>query len=160
MESFATVYPYSLHANNSHNHDPVIRSHRGPFNITNGTNENYVGFYSVQVGDYYNQIILGFSISLQDFLFLNQGVNAECTNLFAEELHCVSPVGLINMYPSGPDYVDPITTTADVVFGDLAKATFTALAITGFPTDLPRANDTRKDCTIYLNSTGLQFNMG
>ncbi|KAH7124947.1 hypothetical protein B0J13DRAFT_646966 [Dactylonectria estremocensis] len=130
-----------------------------PSNIASGTNENCAKFYSVQIGDYCNQIILGFSITLQDFLFLNQGLNAECTNLYAEEPYCVSPVGPINMYPGHPGYVDPITTTADVAFDDLAKATFTAPAITGLPTYLPRANGTRKDCIIYLDGMDLQFDM-
>lgn len=128
-----------------------------PSNIASGTYENCAEFYSVQVGDYCNQIILGFSISLQDFLFLNQGVNAECTNLFAEESYCVRSVGPVNMYPGHPDYVDPTTTTPDVGFGDLAKATFTSPAITGLPTYLPGAEGTRRDCIIYLDGTDLQF---
>ncbi|KAH7146904.1 hypothetical protein B0J13DRAFT_441742 [Dactylonectria estremocensis] len=130
-----------------------------PSNIASGTNENCAEFYSVQIGDYCNQIILGYSISLQDFLFLNQGLNAECTNLYAEEAYCVSPVGPISMYPGHPDYIDPTTTTADIAFDDLAKATFTAPAITELPTYLPRANGTRKDCIIYMDGTDLQVDM-
>ncbi|KPM42246.1 hypothetical protein AK830_g4356 [Neonectria ditissima] len=130
-----------------------------PSNIASGTNHNCAQYYSVQVGDYCNQIILGYAISLQDFLFLNQGLNAECTNLYAEEAYCVSPVGPINMYPGHPDYIDPTTTTADIAFDDLAKATFTAPAITGLPTYLPRANGTRKDCIIYMDGIDLQVDM-
>ncbi|KAF7556062.1 hypothetical protein G7Z17_g1763 [Cylindrodendrum hubeiense] len=130
-----------------------------PSNIASGTNGNCAEFYSVQVGDYCNQIILGYGISLQDFLFLNQGLNAECTNLYAEEAYCVSPVGPINLYPGHPDYVEPTTSTADVAFDELVKATFTAPAITGLPTYLPRANGTRKDCIIYLDGTELQVDM-
>ncbi|KAJ3529969.1 hypothetical protein NM208_g9529 [Fusarium decemcellulare] len=130
-----------------------------PSNIANGTNENCAQFYSVQIGDYCNQIIMAFSISLQDFLFLNQGINAECTNLFAEESYCVAPVGPINMYPGHPDYVDPVTVTPDVAFSDLPNATFTAPVMTGLPTYLPRANGTRKDCLIYIDGTDLQVDM-
>ncbi|KAL2672956.1 hypothetical protein Neosp_013674, partial [[Neocosmospora] mangrovei] len=101
-----------------------------PSSIANGTNENCAQYYFVQEGDYCNQIIVKFGISLADFLFLNQGINAECTNLMAEDSYCVAPVGPINMYPGHPDYVDPTSTIPDIPFSDLPKATFTPPAIT------------------------------
>ncbi|KAH8679455.1 hypothetical protein BGZ61DRAFT_396391 [Ilyonectria robusta] len=131
-----------------------------PSNIATGTNKNCAQYYSVQPGDYCNQIILKFSISLSDFLFLNQGLNTECTNLFAEESYCVSPVGPINLYPGHPDYVGPSSSISDIPFSDLPKATFTAPAITGLPTQLPRAKGTRSDCVIYMDGTELQIDMG
>ncbi|KAL2752064.1 carbohydrate-binding module family 50 protein [Sodiomyces alcalophilus JCM 7366] len=130
-----------------------------PSNIANGTNEHCAQYYSVQQGDYCNQIVIKFSISLADFLFLNQGVNAECTNLFAEESYCVSPVGPINMYPGHPDYVAPTPTLPHTPFSDLPKATFVPPAITDLPTYLPRAPGTRNDCLIYVNGTDLQIDM-
>ncbi|EEU41641.1 uncharacterized protein NECHADRAFT_87919 [Fusarium vanettenii 77-13-4] len=130
-----------------------------PSNIANGTNENCAQYYFVQEGDYCNQIIVKFGISLADFLFLNQGINAECTNLMAEDSYCVAPVGPINMYPGHPDYVDPTSTIPNIPFSDLPKATFTPPAITGLPAYLPRANSTRKDCLIYVNGTDLQVDM-
>ncbi|RSL86748.1 hypothetical protein CDV31_016358 [Fusarium ambrosium] len=130
-----------------------------PSNISNGTNENCAQFYSVEIGDYCNQVIMKFSISLQDFLFLNQGVNDECTNLFAKESYCVLPVGPINMYPGHPEYIDPATEVPDIDFDDLPSATFTAPVITGVATYLPRANGTRKDCYIFMDGTDLQVDM-
>ncbi|KEY64329.1 hypothetical protein S7711_09874, partial [Stachybotrys chartarum IBT 7711] len=130
-----------------------------PSNIASGTNENCAEYYTVQVGNYCNQIIMSYSISLQDFLFLNSGLNAECTNLFAEEAYCVRPVGPINMYPGHPDYVEPTSTVPDIAWGDLPPATFSPPAITGLPTHLPRAQGTRRDCYIYMDGTELQYDM-
>jgi len=38
-------------------------------------------------------IVIKFGISLDDFVFLNPVINANCTNLFAEESYCVQAVG-------------------------------------------------------------------
>ncbi|RSL84063.1 hypothetical protein CEP51_004161 [Fusarium floridanum] len=130
-----------------------------PSNIASGTNKNCAQFYSVEIGDYCNQIIMKFSILLEDFLFLNQGVNKECTNLYAEESYCVSPVGPINMYPGHPDYVDPTTVVADINFNDLPNATFSAPAITDVATYLPKASGTRIDCHIFMDGKDLQYDM-
>lgn len=130
-----------------------------PSNIASGTNENCAEYYTVQIGDYCNQIIMGYSISLQDFLFLNSGLNAECTNLFAEEAYCVRPVGPVNMYPGHPDYVEPTSTVPDIAWSDLPPATFSPPAITGLPIHLPRAKGTRSDCHIYMDGTDLQWDM-
>ncbi|KAH7322710.1 hypothetical protein B0I35DRAFT_509996 [Stachybotrys elegans] len=128
-----------------------------PSDIAQGTNRNCALYYSVRPGDYCNQIIVKHSISLADFLFLNQGLNAECTNLFAFESYCVAPVGPINQYPGHPDYVEPPTTASDIPFSELPEATFTPPPITDLPTYLPRAEGTRKDCLIYVNGTDLQY---
>ncbi|SPJ79174.1 uncharacterized protein FTOL_07565 [Fusarium torulosum] len=130
-----------------------------PSNIADRTNKNCALYYSVEVGDYCNQVIMKFSIPLPDFLFLNQGVNKECTNLFAKESYCVSPLGPIDMYPGHPDYVDPTTAVPNINFNDLPKATFTAPVITSVPTNLPRAKGTRRDCTIFIDGSDLQVDM-
>lgn len=64
-----------------------------PTNVASGSN-NYCGrWYEAVPGDYCNQVIMRFSISLPDFLFLNSAINENCTNLFAFESYCVQPVG-------------------------------------------------------------------
>jgi hypothetical protein len=130
-----------------------------PSNLANGTNKNCAHFYSVGVGDYCNQIILKFSVSLQDFLFLNQGVNKECTNLYAKESYCVSPVGPIDKYPGHPDYIKPTKSIPNINFKDLPKATFIAPAITGVATQLPKTKSTRKDCHVFADGSELQVDM-
>lgn len=50
-------------------------------------------YYTTAEGDYCNLILMKFAISLVDFLFLNKGVNANCTNLLAQYSYCVKPVG-------------------------------------------------------------------
>lgn len=64
-----------------------------PTNVADGA-VSYCGrSYQAIPGDYCNLVIMRFSISLDDFLFLNSGVNENCTNLFAYESYCVQPVG-------------------------------------------------------------------
>ncbi|GKU05068.1 unnamed protein product [Fusarium langsethiae] len=138
---------------------PEATSAPVPLDIAEGTNKRCAQFYSVQIGDYCNQIVLKFSIPLQDFLFLNQKVNKECTNLLAKVSYCVSPVGPINIYPGHPDYVDPVTAIPNVKLDDLPKASFTAPSITDLPTEKPKAKDTQMDCYVYLEGDELQVDM-
>lgn len=97
-----------------------------------------------------------FSISLEDFLFLNQAVNKNCTDLLADQSYCVSPVGPINLYPGHPDYVAPTSTKPEIPWSELPKATFTPPAITGLPTYLPLAEGPREDCVIYMDGPEIQ----
>ncbi|KAL2817249.1 hypothetical protein BDW59DRAFT_166063 [Aspergillus cavernicola] len=107
-----------------------------------------------------NQLILKFGISLKDFLFLNAGVNNNCTNLYAEESYCVAPVGPIDQYPGHPDYIPPETSISTVPYTNLPKATYTPPKITGLPTSLPLAPGTRKDCFVYAVGSDLEVDIG
>ena len=138
---------------------PAVTAAPLPSNLANGTNKNCAQFYSVETGNYCNQIILKFSILLQDFLFLNQGVNKECTNLYAKESYCVAPVGPIDKYPGHPDYIASTKSIPNINFKDLPKATFKAPAITGVATQLPKAKSTRKDRHVFADGSDLQVDM-
>ncbi|EXM15456.1 hypothetical protein FOTG_16192 [Fusarium oxysporum f. sp. vasinfectum 25433] len=89
-----------------------------PTEISNGTTNNNAQYYRVEAGDYCNKAIIKYSITLGDFLFLNQGVNQNYTNSFAEEDSIVEPVGPIQNYPDHPDYVPPIATVSKIPFDD------------------------------------------
>lgn len=130
-----------------------------PTNTAEGTNKKYAEYYTVEEGDYCNKIILKFSISLDDFLFLNSGVNKNCTNLFAEESYCVAPVGSIDDYPGSPGYVPPESSISDSPYSNLPKATYTAPKITSLPTALPLAKGTRKDCYVYAEGSDLNIDI-
>lgn len=130
-----------------------------PSNAANGTTDNCAQYYTIEKGDYCNKIIVKFSISLDDFLFLNTGVNKNCTNLFAEESYCVQPVGSINDYPGSPGYIPPDTSISDSAYSNLPKATYTAPQITGLPTSLPLAKGTRKDCYAYADGADLSIDI-
>lgn len=130
-----------------------------PTNVANGTNEKCAEYYTVGEGDYCNKVILKFRISLDDFLFLNSGVNKNCTNLFAEESYCVAPVGSIDDYPGSPGYVPPESSVSDSPYSILPKATYTAPKITGLPTTLPLAKGTRKDCYVYEEGSSLNIDI-
>jgi len=64
-----------------------------PTDVAAGTNTYCGRYYKAILGDYCNLIVMKFGISLDDFVFLNPAINANCTNLFAEESYCVQPVG-------------------------------------------------------------------
>lgn len=126
-----------------------------PDNIAEGTNKTCAEYYEVQKGDYCNKIVLKFGIPLEDFLFLNAGVNDNCTNLYAEENYCVAPVGSITDYPGHPGYIPPTSSVSVIPYTDLPKANYTAPAITGLPTHLPLANGTRRGCFAYADGGDL-----
>lgn len=64
-----------------------------PTNVAHQVNPRCGQYYTTVEGDYCNLIIMKFAISLDDFLFLNGDVNANCTNLLAQYSYCVKPVG-------------------------------------------------------------------
>lgn len=130
-----------------------------PTDIAQGTTENCAEYYLVQPGDYCNEIILKYSISLDDFLFLNSGLNENCTNLYAYESYCVSPVGPIDQYPGHPGYILPSCSLSLVSYRNLPKTTFTPPTFTQAPSTLPLADGTRQDCLIYEDGPNLQVNI-
>lgn len=64
-----------------------------PTNVADLTSTYCGKYYMAVIGDYCNLIVLRFSISMPDFVFLNPAINVNCTNLFADESYCVQPVG-------------------------------------------------------------------
>ncbi|RDW92950.1 LysM peptidoglycan-binding domain-containing protein [Aspergillus mulundensis] len=130
-----------------------------PTNLANGTVRRCSQYYLVEPGDYCNKIILKYSISLEDFLFLNQGVNQNCTNLFADESYCVSPLGSIDDYPGAPGYIDPSATYSDIAYSSYPTATFTPPLDVNQTTLLLISPDGRKDCYLYVAGTELQIDV-
>ncbi|KAH7305459.1 hypothetical protein B0I35DRAFT_381589 [Stachybotrys elegans] len=130
-----------------------------PTDAAQGSNERCGRWYEVEAGDYCNMVILKFAISLEDFLFLNSGINVNCTNLFAEESYCVQAVGDINTYPGRPGYVsftlDPSATFTGVPFTNLPNGTATRGA-RGY-TPAPLATGVRDDCVHYFLGEEYQF---
>ncbi|KAL3453555.1 hypothetical protein BJX65DRAFT_292598 [Aspergillus insuetus] len=131
-----------------------------PTDIANGTVTRCAHYYLVQPGDYCNQLVLKYSLSLEDFLFLNPSVNANCTNLWAFSSYCVEPVGSIDSYPGHPGYIPPEQSQDMISFTDLPTATFTPPANVSLPTDRPLASGTRKDCYLYVDGGEFQFDIG
>ncbi|TIC99389.1 LysM domain-containing protein [Colletotrichum higginsianum] len=116
-------------------------------------------WYDVGAGDYCNLVVLKFAISLDDFLFLNTGINANCTNLYAGESYCVQPVGDINTYDGRPGYVsvtvDPSAAFTGVPFTMLPNATVTSYSRPYTPA--PLATGVRDDCVHYFKGDDYQF---
>lgn len=127
-----------------------------PTNLAQGTNTDCAEYYTAVSGDYCSLVIIKFSISLDDFLFLNPEVNENCTNLYAEEAYCVEAVGDINTYSGMPGYA---STTAALALSTLAGDPATTwpsinyTRATATATASPLATDTRSDCWEYFNGT-------
>lgn len=64
-----------------------------PTDVADGVNPRCGRYYHVVTGDYCNMIVIKFKITMADFVFLNPSINANCTNLFADESYCVQAVG-------------------------------------------------------------------
>jgi len=64
-----------------------------PTNVAQHVNPRCGQYYTTVEGEYCNLLVMRYAISLADFLFLNQDVNANCTNLLAQYSYCVKPIG-------------------------------------------------------------------
>ncbi|KAF2716672.1 carbohydrate-binding module family 50 protein, partial [Polychaeton citri CBS 116435] len=125
-----------------------------PTDLAEGTNRNCSLYYRVAPGDYCNLLSLKYKISLDDFIFLNPSINANCTNLFANESYCVQPLGRLDNYPGHPGYVPPSPSITSVPYASFPTATFVMPEI-DVPTPSPLAPGTRGGCTIYLNGADM-----
>ncbi|KAH6629732.1 LysM domain-containing protein [Boeremia exigua] len=129
-----------------------------PANTAIGSNKPCGRWYEVEAGDYCNLVTLKFAISLDDFMFLNTGINTNCTNLFAQESYCIQAVGDINSYPGRPGHatitIDPNESFTGVPFTMLPNATIT---LDPRPTKLPLATGVRDDCTFYFKGDEYQY---
>ncbi|KAI1776335.1 LysM domain-containing protein [Hypoxylon cercidicola] len=133
-----------------------------PTNVAEGTNNNCGRYYEAIPGDYCNLVIIKFAISLDDFLFLNSGVNVNCTNLFALESYCVQAVGDINTYSGRPGHVTySLTATRNASFEDVATLLPPVSWSSPTPTTTPAplASGTRDDCESYLLGDAYQQNL-
>ena len=58
-------------------HTSAVTAASVPTDIANNTNKKCGMYYDVVPGDYCNLVVLKFSISLADFVFLNPDINAK-----------------------------------------------------------------------------------
>ncbi|KAJ5153569.1 LysM domain protein [Penicillium canariense] len=109
-----------------------------PINAMNGSNTDCRYWYT-------------FSLSLEDFYFLNLEIDANCTNLWLGEAYCVAPVGTITSYSGYP-----VTTP----WISITSATFPSVTVTmSTPTTgyvatrsvMPTASGTLSNYTDYRN---------
>ncbi|KAJ0424778.1 hypothetical protein BJY00DRAFT_308683 [Aspergillus carlsbadensis] len=126
-----------------------------PTNAMNGSNTDCGNWYTVVEGDECALISLRFSLSLDDFYFLNPEIDADCTNLWLGEAYCVAPVGLITTY-SGYPVTTPFITITSATFPSVTVTVSTATPGHVSPTaDLPIASGTADNCTEYRNYDGV-----
>lgn len=97
----------------------------------------------VQASDYCAVISLKFSISLDDFYFLNPQVDNKCTNLWTKTSYCVKAVGNIGTYTEYPTPTASIPFTHPPTLG-----TFVPSPVDG-PALKPTAPGTMENCFYY-----------
>ncbi|KAL2802188.1 hypothetical protein BJX63DRAFT_438128 [Aspergillus granulosus] len=131
-----------------------------PTNLAPDVNPDCGKYYQVK-DDCCQAIAMKNHIMLDDFYFLNPGIDKNCTNLWLNYNYCVSPVGNIETYPGyaivtgGPTtsrFMPTLPETA-IDWSDLPLATLTPWTPLPTPTTLPLANGTRKDCKEYKDNT-------
>ncbi|GKT97447.1 lysM domain-containing protein [Colletotrichum tofieldiae] len=131
-----------------------------PTNVAIGTNTRCGTYVEVKVGDYCNQLVMKYGISMADFVFLNTAINQNCTNLYALESYCVQAVGDINTYSGRPGYGAPtltMTGTIDDTATNLPDASFTYPEPSRTP--LPLALESRQDCAFFVDSDDVNVNL-
>ncbi|KAL3496138.1 hypothetical protein BJX62DRAFT_232646 [Aspergillus germanicus] len=126
-------------------------------NVANSTTDRCAQYYEVEPNNYCNHLVLKFTISLDDFLFLDAGAYGNCTNLYAFKSYCVSPAGLIDKYRGHPGYIPPFLTTLGMAYTNLPKAMFTVPANMSIPMLSLMAPGTRKDCFLYAEDADMQY---
>ncbi|KAI1172268.1 hypothetical protein F4777DRAFT_601740 [Nemania sp. FL0916] len=132
-----------------------------PTDAAQGSNKSCGRWYRVEPGDFCNLLTVEFGISIEDFRFLNLGINKDCTNLFAHESYCVLAVGNINTYSGRPGYmpftIDPTATFTGVPFINYTNATVSSYRRPNTP--LPTAMGTRDDCVHYFAGDDYQADL-
>ncbi|KAF1732444.1 LysM domain-containing protein [Beauveria bassiana] len=73
-----------------------------PKNAHGDSNKNCGKWYTVKKDDNCAKISLANSVSLDDFYFLNPGVDKTCSNLWLNYAYCTQAVGDIKTYPGYP----------------------------------------------------------
>ncbi|KAL4739523.1 hypothetical protein BDV11DRAFT_169938 [Aspergillus similis] len=122
-----------------------------PTNAMNGSNTDCGYWYTVVEGDQCSLISLQFSLSLEDFYFLNPEIDANCTNLWLGEAYCVAPVGTISSY-SGYPVTSPWISITSATFPSVTVTMSTPT--TGYVATrsvMPTASGTLSNCTDYRN---------
>ncbi|KAF2726673.1 hypothetical protein EJ04DRAFT_452874 [Polyplosphaeria fusca] len=75
-----------------------------PDNAQDQSNTHCGQWYSTVEGDLCGTISLAFSITVDDFYFLNPQVDHNCSNLWLNTSYCVAPVGNIATYSGYPTH--------------------------------------------------------
>ncbi|KAJ4380904.1 hypothetical protein N0V86_004267 [Didymella sp. IMI 355093] len=129
-----------------------------PDNTAIGSSKPCGRRYEVEADDYCNTVTLTFAISLEDFVFLNTGVDCNYTKPYAEQSYCIQAVCDINTYPSRPGYnsvtIDPNEAFTGVPFTMLPNATVT---LDPRPIKVPLATGVHDDCTFYFSDDECQY---
>ncbi|KAK6950779.1 hypothetical protein Daesc_007304 [Daldinia eschscholtzii] len=126
---------------------------------TNGKDESTdrcAKWYTVQDGDYCENVSIRQSISLRDFYFLNPSIDANCTNLLLDIAFCVLPVGDINTYPGYPYSTSSIYSLTRSAYVTTTPTLPTAVVSTTPISPLPTAPGTIANCADYVEYIPVQ----
>lgn len=117
-----------------------------PSNAQGESNKRCGQWYLTKEGDVCSTISLAFSISLDDFYFLNPQVDNKCSNLWLNTSYCVKPVGNVATYSGYP------TPTPGTVFPKPTPAPTATYAPIVVPALSSKAAGTIDGCASYENA--------
>ena len=121
-----------------------------PTNAPPESNPRCKKWYVIQEGDFCDKISVTQGIVLQDFYFLNPGINSTCGNLMLGLAYCVQPVGDISTYKGYP------TTSQFYTLPPISYSTTTSSLPSAPPPvitpikHLPMAPGTLEGCEFYV----------
>jgi hypothetical protein len=117
-----------------------------PGNAQGQSNTHCGQWYSTVEGDLCGTISLAFSITVDDFYFLNPQVDNKCSNLWLNTSYCVAPVGNIATYSGYP------TSTPGTVFPKPTPEPTSVPPPVVTPPLSATASGTVDGCLYYLNA--------
>ncbi|OTB16721.1 carbohydrate-binding module family 50 protein [Daldinia sp. EC12] len=126
---------------------------------TNGKDESTdrcAKWYTVQDGDYCENVSIRQSISLRDFYFLNPSIDANCTNLLLDIAFCVLPVGDINTYSGYPYSTSSMYSLTRSAYVTTTPTLPTVVVSTTPISSLPTAPGTLANCADYVEYIPVQ----
>ncbi|OAL43793.1 hypothetical protein IQ07DRAFT_523494 [Pyrenochaeta sp. DS3sAY3a] len=117
-----------------------------PSNAQPQSNTRCGQWYLTKEGDICGTISLAYSISLDDFYFLNRQVDNTCSNLWLNTSYCVKPVGNVATYSGYP------TPTPGTVFPKPTPTPETTYSQIVLPPLASKAAGTIDGCVTYENA--------
>lgn len=121
-----------------------------PTNAPGSSSSRCGKWYVIQEGDSCEKVSIYEQITLDDFLFLNPGINSTCGNLLLGIAYCVEAVGAISTYSGYP------TTSQIYTLPSMTYTTTTSTLPSATPprrtswTPLPTAPGTVENCEDYI----------
>lgn len=123
-----------------------------PTNAFASSSESCARWYTVQPGGYCAILSMRQGITLDDFLFLNPEIDANCTNLLLNVAYCVQASGDIETYSGYTTKSPPYSLTSMVYLTSAASQMSPWPVLTTSIAPMPPAPGTSDNCSLWIES--------